>query len=202
MKVVQIILGVLVALGGIYCCTYPVATEVSLSGIFVIVMGMSMVVCGIGEILNWNDARKMGVSNGWTLLGAIVSIVLGIALLGCNFVASGIVVATFLSYFLSLWLIVGGVCRIGAALKLRNFGKAAKEYNPNSRREKVAQQNVRQVSKNWVIVLIVGILMIIAGICCFGSPIIMASIMGTCFGISMIVGGISLISLAFASPAE
>ena len=202
MRVLQVILGVLVAMGGFYCCTYPVATEVSLSGILAIVMGISMVVCGIGEILNWNDARKRGASSGWTLLGAIASLVLGLALLCCNFVASGIIVATFLSYFLCIWLIIGGVCRIGAARNLRKFGKAVKECTPNSRREKVAQEKASEVSKNWILVLVSGILMLLAGLCCLGSPIILVGFMGMCFGISMVVGGVSLVCLALASPAK
>ena len=202
-KILTGILGVLVVIAGVYACTQPVVTQISLAGVFVIIMGISMIVGGIGEICNWNNNRKMGISDTWSLVGGIISIILGIILLGCNFAAAGLVTATFMAYMMAIWLVVGGIMRVMSALKLRDFGKnLATSYNPNSMRESIAQQEIKQVSGSWGVVLALGILMIIAGILCFSSPVVLIAFMGIMFGISMILSGISVVGLAIAAPTK
>ena len=202
-KILTGILGVLVAIAGIYACMQPIATQVSLAGVFVIIMGISMVVGGIAEICNWNNNRKMGISDSWSLVGGIISIILGVILLGCNFAAAGLVTATFMSYMMAIWLVVGGIMRIMTSLKLRDFSKnLTTSYNPNSMRESVAQQEIKQISGSWGFVLVTGILMIIAGILCFSSPIVLIAFMGVTFGVSMIISGISIVGLAISAPSK
>ena len=200
MKIVTAILGVLVAAAGVYCCLQPIATEVALADMLIIFIGIGMIIAGVGEIVQWNNARKAGMSDGWTLLGGVVSLICGIVLVGCNFAMAGAIYATMLSYIMAAWMILGGISRIGAALSLRKLGKAAAEYNPDSMRAAIRQEQIGQVSSNWILVMILGVAMIVAGVVCIASPTILIAFMGIIFGVSMVIAGISLISLAFAAP--
>ncbi len=202
-KILTGILGVLVIIAGAYACMQPVEAQVSVAGLLVIIMGFGMVIGGVAEICAWNNERKMGISDSWALVGGILSIILGIILLCCNFAAAGIVTATLMSYILALWLVVDGIARIMSALKLRDFGKnLTSSYNPNSMRETIAQQEIQQISGGWGIVLVMGILMVLAGILCFASPIILIAFMGVVFGVGMILAGISILGMAIAAPTK
>ena len=193
----------LVIIAGAYACMQPVEAQVSVAGLLVIIMGFGMVIGGVAEICAWNNERKMGISDSWALVGGILSIILGIILLCCNFAAAGIVTATLMSYILALWLVVDGIARIMSALKLRDFGKnLTSSYNPNSMRETIAQQEIQQISGGWGIVLVMGILMVLAGILCFASPIILIAFMGVVFGVGMILAGISILGMAIAAPTK
>ncbi len=202
-KIITCILGAIVIIAGIYACMQPVQAQVSLAGMFVIIVGISMVIGGVGEIYSWNNERKMGVSDPWGIIGGIVSVILGVILLCCNFMAAGLVTATLMSYIFAIWLVVGGVVRIMSALRLRDFGKQiTTSYNPNSMRESIAQQEIQQVTGSWGIVLVLGVLMIIAGILCFASPVVLIAFMGIVFGVSMIISGVSILGLAIAAPTK
>ena len=110
MKVVTIILGVLLLVGGIYCVFTPVATYAAIAWL----IGLSMVVEGVASIITWSEARRLGLANGWTLAGSIISLVLGVFLLGSYFLRFA--VDMFIAYLIAIWLIVAGVTRIVAAI--------------------------------------------------------------------------------------
>ena len=172
MKVVTIILGVLLLIGGVYCVFAPVATYSALAW----VIGLSMFVEGIGGIITWSDRRKMGLANGWTLAAAIVSIVLGVFLLGSYVLQFA--VDMFIAYMIAIWLVVAGIARVVAAVSSRN--------------------NQRQAGgSGWVLQLVLGILIAILGILCIFNPLSIVAGVGLMLGISIVLTGIGLIMVGF-----
>ncbi|HAM15110.1 MAG TPA: hypothetical protein DCP91_04500 [Eggerthellaceae bacterium] len=172
MKVVVIILGVLMLIGGVYCLATPIATYAALGWL----VGLAMLVEGIGSIATWNERRKMGFADGWTLAGAIVSIVLGLILL-FSFVAQW-AVDLFIAYMIAAWLVVGGIARIVASLHLRKF---LQEEGPNA------------AGPSWVLLLILGILVVLLGVLCLFNPLSVMMGVGFMLGISIVCVGIDLI---------
>lgn len=173
MKVVTIIFGALVLIGGVYCLITPIATYSALSWL----IGLVMVVEGIASIVTWNSRRKLGFADAWTLLGAIVSVALGVILLG-SFLAQ-VAVDLFIAYFIAAWLVVGGITRVFAALKLRNYDS---ETGSNT------------IGTSWVALLVLGILVAVLGVLCLFNPLSVMVGVGAMLGISIICVGVDLIA--------
>lgn len=172
MKVVTIILGVLLLVGGIYCVFTPVATYAAIAWL----IGLSMVVEGVASIITWSEARRLGLANGWTLAGSIISLVLGVFLLGSYFLRFA--VDMFIAYLIAVWLIVAGVTRIVAAINVRN-------------------SNDQVYASGWGIQLVLGILIVILGILYIFNPLSAMMSMGMLLGLSIIVVGAELIAAGF-----
>ena len=175
-RILAIIFGVFIIIGGIYCLMMPTATYMSLAWL----LGIVMVVDGIANIVTWFQLRKSGQSSGWALFEAIISIIFGIVLLGSF--AAQLAVDLFFAYMIAAWLIVTGIMRIGFSLQLRKLNQGVQ---PQS------------IGERWWFVLIMGILVIIAGIMCLFNPMIAMASVGMIIGISIIVVGVSVIALAF-----
>ena len=60
MKVITIILGVLLAIGGVYCMFAPIATYATIGWL----IGASMVIDGVARIVMWSELRKTGNASG------------------------------------------------------------------------------------------------------------------------------------------
>ena len=149
----------------------PVATFASLGW----VIGVAMIAEGIGSILTWNTRRQLGFADGWTLAGAIVSVVLGIFVVGS--LAFQVAIDHFIIYLVAAWLIFAGIMRIVVSFKLREIHKTGVE-----------------VGKYWYLLLIAGILIIIMGIVCIIYPMIAAISIGILVGLSIAFSGGSLIA--------
>lgn len=175
-KILAIIFGVFIIIGGIYCLMMPTATYMSLAWL----LGIVMVVDGIANIVTWFQLRKSGHSSGWALFEAIISIIFGIVLLGSF--AAQLAVDLFFAYMIAAWLIVTGIMRIGLSLQMRKLNQGVQ---PQS------------IGERWWFMLIMGILVIIAGIMCMFNPMIAMASVGMIIGISIIVVGVSVIALAF-----
>ena len=172
MKALTIILGVLMLIGGVYCLLTPIATYSVLSWL----IGLAMVVEGVGSVVSWNGRRKLGFADGWTLAGAIVSIILGVFLLGSF--AAQFAVDLFIAYLIAVWLVIGGVSRIVASLKLRDFRKLG---------------GMQSVGSHWGILLALGILVALLGILCLFNPTSVMVGVGFMLGLSIICVGVDLI---------
>lgn len=172
MRVLTIILGILLLVGGIYCVMAPVATYSALGW----VIGLSMVAEGIGSVVTWNTRRKLGLADGWTLAGSIVSIVLGVFLLGSF--ALQLAVDMFLAYVIAIWLIFGGIARIATAIAARrNLGRVG--------------------AGGWIGLLILGILIVIMGVLCLFNPLSVFAGVGLMIGVSIVIEGVALIMVSF-----
>ena len=171
-KVVMIVLGVLLVVGGIYCMFAPVATYAALGWL----IGLAMVAEGIGGIVTWSERRKMGLANGWTLAGAIVSIVLGVFLLGSYVLQFA--VDLFIAYLIAIWFVVAGVSRIVTAISIRNF-------------------EGRERARGWIGQVVLGVFIIILGLLCISNPLAIAAGVGLLLGITIVLVGAGLIAGSF-----
>ena len=174
-RVFAIIFGILIIIGGGYCIFTPVETFTTLSWLVAVVM----VADGIANAVTWFQMRKMGVNNVWPLIGAIASVILGVVIL-FNFFAQ-YVVEMILIYMLAIWLIIGGAIRIFMSLKIRSA------YNQG-----------RDVSQNWVPLLILGIAILIIGVISLFDPLGLMATIGVFMGITILSMGVGVIGLALA----
>ena len=168
MKILAIIMGVLLAIGGFYCVAAPVATYEALIWLFAI----GIIVDGVTRILVWNEQRKAGVASGWTLAGGILSIILGILLL--SNIALNIITGVFLAYVIAIGMVVGGITRIVAAFQIRNAGPFAGQ-------------------SSWVAILILGLLTTAVGIWFVINPGAVVITVGFLMGLSIIFSGVALV---------
>ena len=63
MRIIKVILGVLLAVGGIYCMFTPIATYSTLAWL----IGLAMIAEGVASVITWSSRRELGLANGWTL---------------------------------------------------------------------------------------------------------------------------------------
>lgn len=172
MRIITIVLGAIMLIGGIYCLFTPIDTYTSLSWL----IGFAMLVEGVGSIVSWNERRKYGFADGWTLLGAIVSIALGCFLL-VSYVAQ-LAISLFIAYLIAAWLVIGGITRIIAAIKLRSFHNTAQTLI---------------IGTSWPGLLALGILVTVLGVLCLVAPSIIMVSIGIMLGLAIICLGIGLI---------
>lgn len=169
MRFITIILGVLLAVGGFYCMFSPVSTYSALS----IVIGVAMIVEGVGSAITWGNRRRLGLADGWTLAEAILSIVLGVLLLGSYVLQFA--VDMFIAYMIAIWLVFAGIARIAVAIGVRKAqGQAG--------------------AKGWIVQLVLGVLIVICGILCIFNPLSVMAGVGLMLGISIVVVGFELIA--------
>ena len=112
-KIVACILGVVLVIGGIYCLVTPAQTYMALGWL----IGAFMLIEGIGSAITWFDRHKAGRTDFITLIGAIISIILGCITLG----SMGLQYAfdLFIAYMAALWMVINGVIRAASSLALR-----------------------------------------------------------------------------------
>lgn len=168
MKVITVILGVLLVIGGIYCIFSPVATYSAMGWL----IGLSMLAEGVANVITWNSRRKLGVADGWSLAGGIISIILGVFMLGSY--AMQAAVDVFIAYLIAFWLVVAGIVRIVTALNMRKSTDQA-------------------LANGWAIQLVLGVLIIILGILNMLNPVSVMIGIGMMMGVSIVFVGVTLI---------
>ena len=173
MKAITIILGAVMVIGGVYCMFAPVETYSTLSWL----IGAAMIVEGVAGAITWNDRRRYGFADGWTLAGAIVSIALGVFLLGSY--AARFAVDLFIAYLIAAWLVFGGITRIAAALRIRGFR---------------GRMGVGGISTNWVALLALGVLIAVLGVLCIFNPTSVMVGVGFMLGLSIVCVGAGLVA--------
>ena len=172
MKAITIVFGIMILIGGVYCMFAPIETYSTLSWL----IGAAMIFEGVGNALSWNARRKLGLADGWTLAGAIVSIALGIFLLGSF--AMQYAVDLFIAYIIAIWLVIGGITRIAASIGIRNFQN---EMSPGPS------------PFNWVALLCLGILIVILGVLCIFNPTSVMVGVGFLLGLAIVFVGAGLV---------
>ena len=174
MRIIKVILGVMLAVGGIYCMMTPITTY----SVIAWLIGLAMIVEGVGGIVTWMERRRLGLANGWTLAGAIVSLVLGIALLGSYMLQFA--VDAFIAYLIAIWLVVAGIARIVAAIGARN-------------------SQLQPGAGSMVLQIVLGVLIAILGVLCIFNPLSVVAGVGMMLGISIVVVGVDLVIAGFSS---
>lgn len=180
MRWLAILFGVLMIIGGAYCIASPGMTFLTLG----LVVGIVMALDGIALIVEWFRIRQYASISGWVLVGAIVSLVFGVVVIGSS--QMQLAVDLFIYYALAIWLIVMGILRIVFAFRLRG---ARNEINS-------ALEGVVEIDVKWWLALILGLLLIACGVYGFFAPGVFMEAIGIFVGLSIIVAGVSLISFA------
>lgn len=177
MKVLSVILGFLLLLGGIGCLLTPGLTYYTLTW----VISLAMFVHAIGDICAYTHRRAFGLAGGWTLAGAIISLILAVILLFSN--TMQFVVGTLLIILAAVWMLLLGVIRIVTACKIHAFRRTLPEESQGSL---------------WLITLVFGLLMVLVGIIGLINPLILAATIGVLISLYLILSGITLIASCFA----
>lgn len=172
-RIVGIVCGVLAILVGLYCVFTPISTY----GVVGWIIAVAMVADGVSKILLWNDYRKMGVSDVWALVGGIISVVLGLALVGSQ--AAQVVVDVLIAYMVAGWVLAAGCVRIARSFTMRNVSKV---------------YGTKMLGTNWDLMLAVGILMVILGLFCLANPLLVMVAIGWQIGFALVMGGVGLIT--------
>ena len=121
MKILGIITGLLLIISGVYCFMHPVLTFASLGWL----VGLAVIISGAGSLAAWWEGRKSGSSNGWELVSALLTVLVGVIVL-CNLFAMFLTDMAIVALF-GVWLLVTGILRIVASvrLKFRHWGFGA-----------------------------------------------------------------------------
>ena len=176
-RILTAILGVLTIIAGFFCLLWPGMTYITM----VWMIGVVMIVDGIANIVSWSDRRDAGLADGWSLAGAIVSILFGIVLVVSNLMQ--VVMDVFVAYMVAAWLLIYGIIRIVMAFKLRSV-------------RKTLGSAVDAVEPRWGWVLCMGILMVICGIIGFFNPMSLMLALGVVAGVAIVIFGADLIMMA------
>ncbi len=177
MRVLTIIMGVLLAIAGVFCIFAPVETYLSLGWL----IGALMLLDGIGGAVTWHARHKEGLADGWALASAILSIVLGAAMLfSMTFRLS---VDVFLAYVIAAWMIGLGGLRCASAYRLRQAASAGVAGIDGS---------------SWGFILLGGIAMLLLGVLSIVNPAVTMASVGIMIGIAVLASGVSLVTLGMS----
>lgn len=173
MKIFNCIMGILSILASVYCIFYPGITFLSSGMLVTIILG----VWGIGAIINYaankNEKQKSDVAMG--TLGLVAGIVAAVFSLIAMFTpAIRLMLDIIILCIFAGWLIVSGINSIAMSMKIKETG-----------------------SKRWILSLVLGIIVLLAGILGFFNLIFLAQTIGMFIGILLMTYGIRLIISVF-----
>ncbi len=176
MKVFNCILGVFAILGAIYCICFPGVTFLNTGWIITVLLG-AWGFCAIFDYFsNSNEAEKSKSRAGMGTLGLIAGIAAAvISVLSIFSVVPLAIIDTIMLYLFAGWFIISGVMSISGAFRVKKTTS----------------------SKSWVLTLILGILVLLAGIYGCFHPLLMARTEGLLIGIYLMTYGIRLICSPF-----
>ena len=174
-KVLGVILGVLLVALGIWCMLTPVKTYSALAWL----IGLAMIVDGVSSIAVWFQLRQQDMDNVWTLVAAIISVILGIIL--TISLAAQIVVDFLIVVLAAIWLIAMGAMRIAAGMRLRAIH---------------VKGGVEDIGKRWWLAVVMGVLVMLVGILSLFDPIVLMLGIGMFMGGCIVVAGVSAIGIA------
>lgn len=182
-KAPLIILAIVMIIAGAYCIARPAIADLATA----MIVGVLILFSGLVSLFSWFSLRKEGLSNGWQLLNAILSCLVGVALVG-SFVAQAAFMA-FIVYMLGFWMIVIGITQIAQGITLKRMKNAV-----NAQLE-----DVQIVSGRWFLMVLGGILLIIFAIIGMANPMLALAEMTMIIGLCLIIAGISALFTAIAS---
>ena len=174
-KIIVIVMGILMVASGVYCIAVPGLTFLALGW----VIGFNMILDAVGNICTWGSRRELGLADGWTLAGAIASLCFGIILIVSE--TMQLAVELFVAYTAALWLLLIGLFRI---VRSSHLHRIHKEFD------------TRVMARNWWVVMLTGILMVIVGVMSFMNPAIAAVAIGTMVGVGIFFAGVNLLATA------
>lgn len=181
-KILSVLFGVMMIVDGVICLAMPGITFLTLG----YMVGVGMVLDGVGRIVNWIQIHKEADLSIWILVSAILSLTLGIVLVGSE--AMQLVVDAFIIDMAIVWLVAIGLMRIGYAFRVRKTRDAIQGYREET-----------SLGRHWWVALIFGILLILCGITGMFVPGVVAETIGTLIGVSIIISGANLVHFGTSS---
>lgn len=174
-KILTIIFGIYMMVCGLFCMFNPALTY-SMVGFLV---GFTMLFDAFSRFFVWIAEKDYGFSDTWMLISAIISGILGVLVLGSDALQIG--VEYFIVYYVAIWLVVTGVIIVVRSFQLRNLLK---------------QMSTLDLTKYWLLPLIVGILMAVFGAVSVAHPDVMSQTLGVMIGLGVFINGVNMIVLA------
>jgi uncharacterized membrane protein HdeD (DUF308 family) len=171
-KIITIIIGVLLIIGGIYCFIAPGVTFLTLGW----VIGVLLLVSGIETVAACFMAGGTGTTV-WDLLFGVLTILAAVLMLTNGYAqlfTDGVLILAF-----AFWMTVSGVSRIAAAFRLKGMDAGV-----------------------WVWTLIFGILSILLGLYSFAHPLITAFAIGFLIGLWLLMYGLNMVAFGAALQGE
>ena len=181
-KILSVLFGIMIIVDGVICLALPGLTFLTLG----YMIGVGMLLDGIGRIVNWYQMERGTEQSGWVLASAIISLTLGIILMGSD--AMQLTMDAFIVYMAIAWLITLGILRITHALRIRKMRSNIRDFQPDT-----------PFGRNWWIALIFGILLIVFGIIDMFAPATIIETIGTLIGIAIIISGANLIHFGLSA---
>lgn len=173
-RIITFILGIIMIISGVFCLFNPEMTYMGVG----YAAGINMVISAIAGIFLWFEIKRVsGSANGWALAGAIASLVLGVLVIGNS--ALQIALDMTIIYFIATWLVIGGIISIVLSFRVRNMRKEA---------------NMEYLGKNWWLMTITGILLVICGIYSLFNPSALITTIGVNLGLAIIVVGANAVA--------
>ncbi|MGX8773699.1 MAG: HdeD family acid-resistance protein [Bacillota bacterium] len=172
MRILTLAGGVLMVLTGAFCFINPGQTFMTMA----FVIGSVMVINGLIHALGFLLARSsfgIGDNNGWILIDAVLTLLLGILIL-CNQLTVDIAIPMIFG----MWVLVTGLLRFEASTRINRQKKPA----------------------NFRAALITGVVTIIVGLFGFINPLITYVSVIVLLGIFMVVQGANSIELGINMP--
>jgi len=181
-KALSLLFGIMMIVDGVICVAMPGITFLTLG----YMVGVGMVLDGIGRVVNWIQLHKEADVSIWILVSAILSLTLGIVLVGSE--AMQLVVDAFIIDMAIVWLVAIGLMRIGYAFRIKKARSAIQGFHGDT-----------TFGRHCWIALIFGVLMILCGITGMFVPSAVAETIGTLIGISIIISGANLVHFGTSS---
>jgi uncharacterized membrane protein HdeD (DUF308 family) len=169
-KIVTIIVGILLIIGGIYCFTAPGATFLTFGWI----VGILLLMSGIETIAAYFLSRGTGTTI-WDLFCGALTTLAAIVILTNGY--AQLFTESILIFIFAFWRTASGVFRVAAAFRLKALGVGA-----------------------WVWTMIFGTLSILLGLYSFAHPIIAAFTIGFLIGLWMLTHGLNMVAFGAAMP--
>ncbi len=179
MRILTVIIGILVVIGGIFAIFTPGATFLTLGWL----LGLALVVAGVNSLAAHAALKKEAKKDGkkaattmWDVISGLLTTVLGLLVVFNAFAL--FLTEAIMIYLFAAWLVVTGVLRVFTSFKLMR----------------------RKYSWGWV--MFAGILGGVLGIYTFFHPLIAAFSLGYLLAFWILFTGINLIITALTLKTE
>lgn len=172
MRVLTLAGGILMVATGVFCFINPGQTFLTMAFVIGSVMVINGLIHGVGFLLA-RGSFGIGDNNGWILIDAILTLLLGVLIL-CNQLTVDIAIPMIFG----MWVLVSGLLRFEASTRINRQKKPA----------------------NFKAALISGVVTIVVGLFGFINPLITYVSVIILLGIFMVVQGANSIELGINMP--